>query len=278
MNSQQGIVKAVMETPCYGCQRMARYTVYHRASAKLLERLSAPIAHRDVHEVVWELERLQQQVPVGQCECGAPGQETTSAQFAMAATREDLDYVAPDLSYHICSLHLDGATLWRHNLDHDREDAPDPTPDKFRNAAEARARTWAECADLSSAALRKPDQASAYVRAKAHLFTKMGAEKYRRQDALNEPNASLDADDLAAIERGMGQLAEGHGFSAADPLEGVGIGGSHALVQALHLGIVVQSARRSEGGLSIIDTLLCQHLLNPKQQVTIFNRMPSDGE
>ncbi len=78
----------------------------------MLERLSKPITHRDIHEIVYDLEHLHEQVPIGRCHCGATGQETTSADLAHLASRHDLGEVADDLSYRFISLRLDGRLIW----------------------------------------------------------------------------------------------------------------------------------------------------------------------
>jgi hypothetical protein len=101
MTSEQGIVEIVIETPCFACQRLARYTTYHRADDALLVRLQQPVSHSDVHEIVFDLKHLHAQLPVGLCECGAAGQETTSAEFLDRATREDLLHIADDVSYEV---------------------------------------------------------------------------------------------------------------------------------------------------------------------------------
>lgn len=281
MTIPQGIAEIVMETPCYTCHRLARYTAHHRASEELLERLAAPLRHLDVHEIVWGLEELHQQVPVGRCACGEPGQETTSAEFSALATREDLNQVAPDLSFEICSLSLDGRRLWDwdgeqfSNLLSETIEPPDPTPEKFRVEAEARIKTLEECSTISDTALNSlgPGQQSQYIRTKAQLFSQIGADAYRRQDALGEPNGSLSAGDLAAVTTGMEQLAEGRGFSPDHPLEGVCVSASHALTRTLHFRVMAQYARPFVDG--FMDVLRCQHIMNPQQQVTIFNRVPT---
>jgi len=47
-----GIVEIVMETPCYQCQRLARYTAFHRADEALLVRLRQPISPHDIAAIL----------------------------------------------------------------------------------------------------------------------------------------------------------------------------------------------------------------------------------
>lgn len=164
-----GIVEIIIDTPCYECHRLARYTVYHRANDDLLERLRKPISHRDVHDISAMLESQQEQVAAGVCECGAAGQETTSVEFRDKSSRDDLHYVAPDLSFEIVRLSLDGQTLWESDLEIWRKGlgdiqqtpepaheagalseqridpglAPDPTPDELIEKSKRRQREWA---------------------------------------------------------------------------------------------------------------------------------------
>lgn len=283
LSASTSIVTAVLETPCYGCHRLARYTVLHRADARLLERFATQITHGDVHEIIWELEHLHPQVAVGLCQCGAAGQETTSLEFVATATREDLGFVAPDLSFEICSLSVDGRLLWQSDAEFSRHpsqiaETPDPTPEQFFVAAETRIKILEECSDLSAVGrtrLENAESRTGYIQAKARLYCRVGADKYRRQDALGEPDETFSTSKLATITTAMEQLAEGHGLAFDDPLEGVGASTAHALVRTLHFQVVAQHAQRSEDGLHFIDALTCQHIMNAKQRVTIFNRVPT---
>lgn len=61
-----------------------------------------------------------------------------------------------------------------------------------------------------------------YVQTKARLFIRLGAERYRRGDFFSQPDESLDADQIAALTCAMERLADGRGFSADEPLVGMG--------------------------------------------------------
>lgn len=280
MTSEQGIVEIVIETPCFACQRLARYTVYHRANDAILARLAQPLSHSDVHEIVYDLEHMHAQVPVGLCECGANGQETTSVEFADRATHEDLNYVADDLAYEVRRLSLDGKTLWESDGELRKRiiETPDPTPDdaiaRSRERQKAQQEVQAHLAEWLERAEDAEPPAASYIRAKAELFCRIGADTYRTQDAFHEPSSRLDADDLAAVCQGMQQIVDGLGFAPDVPLEGIPAESSHALVRTLHFQVVAQHARRSADGLFFLDALLCRHVVDGRE-LTIYNRVPT---
>jgi hypothetical protein len=276
-----GIVEIVIDTPCYGCQRLARYTVYHRANDDLLERLRKPISHRDVHDICAMLEEKHEQVVVGVCECGAAGQETTSVEFRDQAIRKDLNYISGDLGYENVRLSLDGQTLWESDIEIWRKGlgdilrTPDPTPDEALAHSDQRmAEMDAIQARLHAAFMALDDPPGAeYIRSKARLYCRIGAMKYRASDALRQPDATLPLEKLAAIDWGMAQFADGLGFSAATPLT-VPAEYSHSLAAAVHFEVFAQMARRSTDGRSFLDALLCRHVIDGRE-VTIFNRVPT---
>lgn len=272
-----GVVEIVMETPCYQCQRLARYTAFHRADEALLTRLRQPISPHDVAAL---LEARHEQVPIGVCACGASGQESTSVEFRDRATREDLNYIAADQSYEMVRLSLDGETLWESDLEQWRKgldemlDVPDPTLGEAIEKSEQRMVALdAIQARLHSAFMVSDDPPGAeYIRSKARLYCRIGAIKYRASDALRQPDATLSLGNLAAIDWGMAQFADGLGFSAATPLT-VPVEYSHSLVAAVHFEVTAQMARRSTDGRFFLDVLLCRHVIDGRE-VTIFNRVP----
>lgn len=274
-----GIVEIVIDTPCFTCHRLARYTVYHRADHDLLERLRQPVRHRDVHDIAAMLEGKSEQVPVGVCVCGAPGQETTSVEFRNHAKREDLSYVADDLSYENVSLSLDGETLWESDLQIWRKglddilQTPDPTPDEALVKSVLRITELDAIQARLHAAFTVLDDdppGAAYIRSKARLYCRIGAMKYRASDALHQPDATLSLENLAAIDWGMAQFADGSGFSAHNPLE-IPVEFSHSALRAVHFEVHSQMVRRSDDG-RFIDALLGRHMIDGRE-VIVFNRV-----
>lgn len=275
-----GVVEIVYETPCFECLRLARYTGFHRADEALLTRLRQPISHRDVHDIAAILEAQHEQVPIGVCACGALGQESTSAEFSDRAVREDLNYVADDLSYEMVRLSLDGKILWESDLEQWRQgldkmlDVPNPTlGEAIEKSEQCMVGLNAIQVRLHAAFMMMDDPPGAeYVRSKARLHCRIGTEAYRKADALKQPDKRLSPEHLAAVALAMHQLADGRGFSAANPLE-VPAEHSHAVFQTVHFEVVAQMARRSEDGRFFIDALVGKHMIDGRE-VTIFNRVP----
>lgn len=278
MRSEEGIIEVVLHTPCYACSRLARYTCYHRADEAILARLSQPLTHRDVHEVIAVLENLHPQVPVGRCHCGGVGQETTSAEFADRATRQDLNHVADDLSYDVRSLSLDGKVLWEGDLERRQRimTAPDPSPDEFLAKQEARERVWNEVhARLNS--LRQDGEAqpaTGYILGKAQLYCRIGADAYRAGDRFHQPDAQFTTEELTVIGCAMRQLANGIGLVADKPFVGIPAEFSHSVVRVLHFEVFAQRGERSDDGTYILDTLLCKHVADGRE-AAFFNKVPA---
>lgn len=279
-----GIIEIVIDTPCFTCHRLARYTVYNRADNDLLERLRKPVTHRDVHDICAMLEEQNEQTPVGVCECGAVGQETTSVEFHDIATREDLSYVAPDLSFELVRLSLGGEILWESDLEIWRKglgdilETPDPTPDEFITKSEQRlAEMDAIQARLHAAfiAVSHDPPGAGYIRAKARLYCQLGAAAYRDADVFRQPYKRLSAENLAAIDAAMHQFRDGRGFSAGKPLE-IPAEFSHSALRAIHFDVTSQMARRSEDGRHLIDAQVGRHVLD-RREVVIFNRVRRGG-
>lgn len=275
-----GIVEIVIDSPCYTCHRLARYTVYHRADIHLLERLRQSISHRDVHDICGMLEEQHEQVAVGVCECGAAGQETTSVEFVERATRRDLNYVAPDLSFEIVRLSLDGQTLWESDLEQWRKgldeilDVPDPTPGEAAMKSEQHMSELDSIQTRLHAAFMAQDDdppGAEYIRAKARLYCRIGADTYRHADAFKQPDWRLSADNLAAIDAAMHQFADGYGFSPVNPLE-IPVEFSHSALRAVHFDVHSQMVCRSDDG-RFIDALVGRHMIDHREAI-IFNRVP----
>lgn len=275
-----GVVEIVMETPCYQCQRLARYTAFHRADEAMLVRLRQPICPHDIAAI---LEAQHEQVPIGVCVCGAPGQETTSVEFRDRAVREDLNYVADDLSYEMVLLSLDGKILWESDLEQWRQgldkmlDVPNPTLGEAIEKSEQRMVGLNAIQVRLHAAFTAMDDdppGAEYIRSKARLYCRIGMDSYRKSDAFKQPDRRFSPQNLAAVDFAMHQLADGQGFTAANPLE-VPAEHSHAVFQTVHFEVTTQMVRRSEDGRFFIDALVGKHMID-RREVIIFNRVHKD--
>lgn len=96
------------------------------------------------------------------------------------------------------------------------------------------------------------------------------AQLYReRTDWL----AKCDDCALPVLVAGLEQVARGTGLTADDPLEDVGVSGSHAVIRALGFAVIRQHASRSEDGLWFLDTLWCED--DHGTELVIFSRVPT---
>ena len=110
-----------------------------------------------------------------------------------------------------------------------------------------------------------------YLFSKAFLYLKMGPEAYRRRDFFKQPSEDADADELAAIENGCRQILNGRGFSADQPLTGLGISGFYRLMDLFHFKLRSQSvAGRVEGRRGMLDRMDMQHAMDERTCV-LFN-------
>jgi len=112
-----------------------------------------------------------------------------------------------------------------------------------------------------------------YFRAKATMYLRIGGDAYRATDAFHQPDIRLSPENLEAIERGVAEIANGHGFVASKPLTDLPTQFSHSLVRLFHFDVTAQAARRSGDGLYFLDALLCRHVVD-RREIVLFNRIP----
>ncbi len=110
-----------------------------------------------------------------------------------------------------------------------------------------------------------------YIQAKAKQFLTLGADRYRCADSLNQPLASLDAEELASIATGMEQIVGGAGFTSDTPLIGIGVDVLLRIATTLHFDVAQITSHRLPT--NIVDECLLRHWVTG-QTVTIFNRVP----
>lgn len=112
-----------------------------------------------------------------------------------------------------------------------------------------------------------------YIRAKAALFLRIGADAYRAADHFGQPDIRLSQENLTALERGVTEIAEGKGVSASNPLTSLPAEFSHSFAKLFHLDVIAQKARRSGDGLYFLDALLCRHMVDGRE-IILFNMVP----
>ena len=126
-----------------------------------------------------------------------------------------------------------------------------------------------------------PDDAPAlwvYMIAKIDRYFSLGADKYRKLDALQMPDAAWDEDTLKEVLGCFQQFAAGKGYRDDRPTENVSIGGFYAAMKTLHFNLVQQKAtlpkkdKRHIGQLAFVDKMLFKHVMT-EQSLWLFNRV-----
>lgn len=257
--ADQRLVSVVCRSPCRNCLRDALFLIVQPAVPEVVAWLNSPLLSEDVHNVMWMLEQAAPQFPIGTCPiCGAQSPETASESTLRFSRRIDLGHQADDLSFEYFRLYLGNRVCWT---------ADDP---QSRRCAGPESQ-WVNLTPSPEAASR----ARAYVMAKAKLFVALGADRYRAQDGLQEPDGGLSDFQMAGISWAIEQFAVGVGFDSATPLTRVPADVSHALMRELHFDILAQRAERTADGLHFHDQLLCQHVVDPTRRIIIHNRVPT---
>lgn len=73
-----------------------------------------------------------------------------------------------------------------------------------------------------------------YIHAKAQIFLRIGAEKYRKGDALGEPRRTTSKVVLLDIKSVCHQIAEGLGFTPEKCISGINMRGFYAAMRMFH--------------------------------------------
>jgi len=77
-----------------------------------------------------------------------------------------------------------------------------------------------------------------YMQKKAEVYLKVGPGIYRRQDAYEMPDEGWPDEWLKLIEKGLSQITNFVGYSAARPLRGLGMADLQRLLLTLHFEVV----------------------------------------
>ncbi len=88
----------------------------------------------------------------------------------------------------------------------------------------------------------------AYILHKVDRYMRLGAEKYRRGDAIQMPDLAWEQECLDGILRCFQQFALGKGYRADRPIENVGISELSAALRTLHFRKLKQVALQPEEG------------------------------
>ncbi|MEQ1761354.1 MAG: hypothetical protein ABL986_23850 [Vicinamibacterales bacterium] len=111
-----------------------------------------------------------------------------------------------------------------------------------------------------------------YIHFKAFVFLQLGPETYRQFDALHQPPSHWPNKKLDAVRLGCEQLLLWCGLSIDQPLEGIGVGGFHALMRVFHFESVSHSTTIVSPGL-VVDAMLMRHAVQPERELVLYNQV-----
>jgi hypothetical protein len=109
-----------------------------------------------------------------------------------------------------------------------------------------------------------------YIFSKAWLYSKLGPEKYRKNDAFNQPPSDFDKVDLEIIAHGCRQVLEGIGMTKEKPFTGLNVMGFSALFRMFHFQNVERQCKHGfmlNGKSGALDCITFQHLMDGSQVV-----------
>ena len=121
----------------------------------------------------------------------------------------------------------------------------------------------------------------AYIMAKVDRYLQLGADVYRKGDAMQMPDIAWDEDCLDGVVSCFRQFALGKGYRADSPVENVGISGFTAALKTLHfsklkqLAILPEEEEDQEGKTVFLDKILFEHLALD-MNIWLFNKVVYD--
>ena len=114
-----------------------------------------------------------------------------------------------------------------------------------------------------------PPAGFSYIRGKAQLYLKVGADNYRKRDFFNMPLSAWDAEALERIRLGFEQIVDYKGYTPDEPLRGLGISGFTDMIQTLHFELISRSSTEFDG--NFLDKMLLQHIVSKDMDITLYN-------
>ena len=103
-----------------------------------------------------------------------------------------------------------------------------------------------------------------YIFSKAWLYTKLGPEKYRKDDAFNQPPIDLDYEDLEVLANGCKQVLEGVGLTIDKPFTELDVMGFSALFRLFHFKNIQRKCKHGfifNGKTGALDCITFQHVI-----------------
>ncbi len=109
-----------------------------------------------------------------------------------------------------------------------------------------------------------------YIFSKAWLYTKLGPEKYRKDDAFNQPPVDLDHEDLEVLANGCRQVLEGVGLTIEKPFTELDVMGFSALFRLFHFKNIQRKCKHGfifNGKTGALDSITFQHVIDGSKVV-----------
>lgn len=109
-----------------------------------------------------------------------------------------------------------------------------------------------------------------YIFSKAWLYTKLGPEKYRKDDAFNQPPVDFDHEDLEVLANGCRQLLEGVGLTIEKPFTEIDVMGFSALFRLFHFKNIQRKCKHGfifNGKTGALDCITFQHVIDGSKVV-----------
>jgi len=109
-----------------------------------------------------------------------------------------------------------------------------------------------------------------YIFSKAWLYTKLGPEKYRKDDAFNQPPVDLDYEDLEVLANGCRQVLEGVGLTIEKPFTELDVMGFSALFRLFHFKNIQRKCKHGfifNGKTGALDCITFQHVIDGSKVV-----------
>jgi hypothetical protein len=134
---------------------------------------------------------------------------------------------------------------------------------------------------LRGVSIQIPDDAPdgwGYIIAKADLYLRLGADTYRKGDALQMPEVSWDEERLEEILSCFRQFVAGKGYRVDNPVENVSISGFSAALRTLHfkkvrqLAVSAEEENNQNDKTVFVDQMLYEHVQG-NGSLWLFNKV-----
>lgn len=109
-----------------------------------------------------------------------------------------------------------------------------------------------------------------YIFSKAWLYTKLGPEKYRKDDAFKQPSIDLDHEDLEILANGCRQVLDGIGLISEKPFTEIDVMGFSALFRLFHFKNIQRKCKHGfifNGKTGALDCITFQHVIDGSKVV-----------